>query len=238
MKKIVLRNTERKEKNMHEIITMQNIHKIYNPGINQVAALSGIDLHIQNGEFTAIIGSSGSGKSTLMNIMGCLDTPDKGDYYLAGVNTSKLSEKQLSDIRSRKIGFIFQKFNLIPTLSALENVELPMLYMGYSQKQRKQRSLEALEIVGLKDRIRHKPGELSGGQQQRVAIARAVAANPEMILADEPTGNLDSAAGNAVIALLKKLNQDGKTIVLITHDEKTAAAATRKITVSDGKIIG
>ncbi|MBQ2675941.1 MAG: ABC transporter ATP-binding protein [Clostridia bacterium] len=220
----------------HNLIKIENVYKIYNRGENEVRALNGVSVTVDKGEFVAITGHSGSGKSTLMNILGCLDLPDEGDYYLDNTNVKLLNEKKLSQIRSEKIGFVFQGFNLIPTLTALENVELPMMYMGMSQKRRRQLALAALQRVGLSKRLNHKPCEMSGGQQQRVAIARAIASGPEVILADEPTGNLDTATGIEVINLLKSLHAEGKTIILITHDEKTALAAKRQITVCDGKI--
>lgn len=205
-------------------------------GDTSVAALGGVSLSIADGEFTAIIGPSGSGKSTLMNILGCLDTPDEGTYFLDGVDMTQVNEKNLSRIRSRKIGFIFQQFNLLQKLSALENVELPMVYQGVPAKERRQRALESLERVGLAERVHHKPKELSGGQQQRVAIARAFAARPSIILADEPTGNLDSKSGKEVMVILHELHKAGNTIVLITHDSKVAGEASRRVRIADGQI--
>lgn len=218
------------------MIELKNVKKVYKMGDTEVAALGGVSLSIADGEFAAIIGPSGSGKSTLMNILGCLDTPDEGDYFLDGMDMTKVSEKNLSRIRSRKIGFIFQQFNLLQKLTALENVELPMIYQGVPAKERHQRALESLERVGLEKRVHHKPKELSGGQQQRVAIARAFAAKPSIILADEPTGNLDSKSGAEVMTILHQLHEAGNTIVLITHDSKVAAEATRRVRIADGLI--
>ncbi|ADU25648.1 ABC transporter ATP-binding protein [Ethanoligenens harbinense] len=218
------------------MIELKNVKKVYKMGDNEVAALGGVSISIADGEFTAIIGPSGSGKSTLMNILGCLDTPDEGDYFLDGTDMTKVSEKNLSRIRSRKIGFIFQQFNLLQKLTALENVELPMIYQGVPAKERRRRAMESLERVGLGERIHHKPKELSGGQQQRVAIARAFAAKPSIILADEPTGNLDSKSGAEVMTILHQLHESGNTIVLITHDSKVAAEATRRVRIADGLI--
>lgn len=218
------------------MIELKNVKKVYKMGDTEVAALGGVSLSIADGEFAAIIGPSGSGKSTLMNILGCLDTPDEGDYFLDGMDMTKVSEKNLSRIRSRKIGFIFQQFNLLQKLTALENVELPMIYQGVPAKERRQRALESLERVGLEKRVHHKPKELSGGQQQRVAIARAFAAKPSIILADEPTGNLDSKSGAEVMTILHQLHEAGNTIVLITHDSKVAAEATRRVRIADGLI--
>ena len=214
-----------------------DLRKIYKVGGVEVKALDGVSLNIDDGEYVTVVGSSGSGKSTLMNILGCLDTPTSGCCFLGGEDTSALSDKQLSDIRSRKIGFIFQSFNLIAGLTALENVELPLTYRRIPKAQREERALAALESVRLSDRALHRPSELSGGQQQRVAIARAIAASPEIILADEPCGNLDSASGEEILGILAELNRAGKTIVMITHNEKTAKQAQRLIRISDGKIV-
>lgn len=219
------------------MIELRNITKTYDMGSVQVQVLRGISLFVAEGEFLSIIGPSGSGKSTLMNVIGCLDVPTTGEYYLDGKEISTYNEKQLSKIRNQKIGFIFQKFNLLPKLSAYENVELPLIYRGINSKERKERSLEALDKVGLTDRIHHKPTELSGGQQQRVAIARALAGNPPVLLADEPTGNLDSKSGSDVMNIIKKLSSEGKTIVLITHDNEIAKAAKRTITIKDGLLL-
>lgn len=201
-----------------------------------VRALNGVSLDIKDGEYVTIVGTSGSGKSTLMNILGCLDTPTSGKYFLDEREVGSLSDSELSEIRSRRIGFIFQSFNLIPSLTALENVELPLLYRKIPKKKRGDIALEALESVGLSDRALHRPTELSGGQQQRVAIARAIAADPQMILADEPCGNLDSRSGAEVLDILAKLNKNGKTIIMITHNEDTAKQAKRLVRISDGKL--
>ncbi len=220
------------------MIDLKDITKIYDMGSVKVQVLNGISLHVDEGEFISIIGPSGSGKSTLMNIIGCLDVPTEGEYYLDGKEISTYNEKQLSKIRNQKIGFIFQKFNLLPKLTALENVELPLIYRGMNHKERRQRSIDALEKVGLSDRMSHNPTELSGGQQQRVAIARALAGDPPVLLADEPTGNLDSKSGTDVMNLIRQLSSEGKTIVLITHDNEVAKAAQRIITIKDGLILG
>lgn len=221
---------------MEKLIELVDVYKIYNPGENEVRALDGIDLTIHKGEYAAIIGASGSGKSTMMNILGCLDVPSSGDYLLEGSLVSEMDDRQLSDIRNKKIGFIFQGFNLIPTLNALENVELPLAYRKMPKAQRREISRAALERVGLGRRIHHLPNQMSGGQQQRVAIARAIAARPPIILADEPTGNLDSRSGGDVINILQELSAEGKTIVLITHDPGVAKTAGRVITIADGRI--
>jgi len=219
------------------LIKISNIFKTYKMGDNVINALNGVDLHIQAHEFVAIIGPSGSGKSTLMNVLGCLDAPSSGTYFLDGKEVSKLNDNQLAEIRNQKIGFIFQGFNLLQKLTALENVELPLVYRGVSSKERFKKSKEALESVGLGDRIYHRPNELSGGQQQRVAIARALASNPPMILADEPTGNLDSKSGVDIMNVLKQLHSDGNTIILITHDYNVARQANRTIRIQDGKVV-
>ncbi|MDP4120776.1 MAG: ABC transporter ATP-binding protein [Bacillota bacterium] len=216
---------------------LKNISKIYNLLSHEVKALDDVSIEIESGEIVSVIGQSGSGKSTLMNILGCLDTPTKGEYCLNGRDVGKLSERELSVIRNRTIGFIFQSFNLVPTLSALENVELPLIYRGISRAERQELAKEALLKVGLSERMKHRPRELSGGQQQRVAIARALAANPPVILADEPTGNLDTACGTAVMEILLGLQNEGKTVILITHDKNTADLAGRKICIQDGKIL-
>lgn len=221
---------------MQNVITLKNISKTYNTGKTKVEALKNISLNVEKGEFLSIIGASGSGKSTLMNIIGCLDTADEGNYFLLGKNVSLMKEKTLSELRRKSIGFIFQKFNLIPTLDAFENVALPLIYSKTIKKDREDRVKSALCAVGLLSRANHKPSELSGGQQQRIAIARAIVTEPEILLADEPTGNLDSKSAEQIMNLLASLNQNGKTIVLITHDSKTASFSKRKITVLDGKI--
>lgn len=221
---------------MDSLIHIEHIMKIYNPGENEVRALDDVSLDICEGEFVAIIGQSGSGKSTLMNMLGCLDIPTSGTYVLSGQDVSSLSDNELSDIRNKQIGFIFQGFNLIPNLTALENVELPLIYRGMPANERQAYALEALKIVGLEHRIKHKPAEMSGGQQQRVAIARAIAAKPPVILADEPTGNLDSTSTKEIMKILHELHDTGRTIILITHDDQIAANAKRVVRIMDGKI--
>lgn len=218
------------------MIELDSIVKKYEMGGETVYALNEVSLKIYQGEFVAIVGPSGSGKSTLMNIMGCLDIADKGSYVLDGLNIAEYSEKELAQIRSRKIGFIFQGFNLLLKLDALENVELPLVYQGVKGNERRIQAIRALEKVGLSDRIHHKPTELSGGQQQRVAIARALVTQPSLILADEPTGNLDSSTGKQIITLFHELHKSGNTIVLITHDSHVAAEAERRIYIEDGQI--
>ena len=219
------------------MIRIENMSKVYEMGDNSVYALNNISLHVAEHEFVSIIGPSGSGKSTLMNMLGCLDVPTSGKYTLDGHEVSRLNDNQLADIRNNKIGFIFQGFNLLKKLTAVENVELPLIYQGVKHKERHRRSVEALELVGLGDRINHTPNELSGGQQQRVAIARALVSNPPLILADEPTGNLDTKSGADVMKTLHFLHQKGNTIVLITHDNNVAAQAQRIIKIQDGQII-
>lgn len=221
----------------NHLIEVKNVYKIYNPGENEVQALDGISVTIDHGEFVAIVGHSGSGKSTFMNMLGCLDTPTSGDYYLDGVNVAGMTDDELSDIRNKQIGFIFQGFNLIPSLTAQENVELPLVYRGMPAEQRHQLAEEALTRVGMEHRMSHRPSELSGGQQQRVAIARAIAARPPIIMADEPTGNLDTRSGEEVMKILHELNEEGRTIVLITHDNDIARQATRAIRIIDGKVV-
>lgn len=218
------------------IIEMRNVSKIYAIGGEEVRALDNASLTIREGEFVAIIGPSGSGKSTLMNIMGCLDVADSGEYLLDGQAIEKYSDDELAKIRNQKIGFVFQNFNLLTRMTAQENVALPLVYQGVSAAERSRRSTEALERVGLQSRAKHKPAELSGGQQQRVAVARALAANPSLILADEPTGNLDSKTGDDIMKLFCELNEAGITIVLITHSEKVAAQARRRIRIMDGHV--
>ena len=218
------------------LIRLEEICKVYNPGENEVHALDHVNLKIEEGEFVAIIGQSGSGKSTLMNLLGCLDVPTSGLYFLHGKDVSHLKDSELSAIRNREIGFIFQGFNLIANLNALENVELPLIYRGMGRQERRALAKEALEMVGLENRIHHKPSEMSGGQQQRVAIARAIAAKPPVILADEPTGNLDSASSKEILEILKNLNKGGRTVILITHDDTIAEQAKRVIRIMDGKI--
>ena len=218
------------------LVEVQDMCKIYNPGENEVRALDHVSLKIQKGEFVAIIGHSGSGKSTLMNMLGCLDVPTSGRYYLNGKDVSNMTDDELSDIRNIEIGFIFQGFNLIPNLTAQENVELPLIYRGVPRKERSALATESLEIVGLSHRMDHKPSEMSGGQQQRVAIARAIAAKPPVILADEPTGNLDSRSTQEIMNVLKELHRSGRTVILITHDDEIAAQVKRVIRIKDGRI--
>ena len=219
------------------MIEISNMSKIYRIGNVEVKALYDVSLTIKQHEFVSIIGPSGSGKSTLMNMIGCLDVATKGEYYLDGVEVSRLNDEQLADIRNHKIGFIFQGFNLLQKLTAVENVELPLIYQGLHTKERYDKSIEALKLVGLEDRALHRPTELSGGQQQRVAIARALVGSPPIILADEPTGNLDSKSGKEIMRMLKELHQKGNTIVLITHDNEIAMQAERVIRLQDGEII-
>ena len=227
---------EEERETMSALVEIQDISKIYNPGENEVRALDHISLTIQKGEFVAIIGQSGSGKSTLMNMIGCLDVPTEGTYILNGQNVSKLSDNELSDIRNQEIGFIFQGFNLIANLTAQEHVELPLIYRGVPKKERHELSVAALKKVGLAHRMDHRPSEMSGGQQQRVAIARAIAQAPPVILADEPTGNLDSASSMEILDILKQLHAENRTVILITHDNDIAKQAKRVIRIKDGKI--
>lgn len=221
---------------MGALIHIENMKKIYNPGENEVRALDGIDLDIEKGDLVAIVGHSGSGKSTLMNMLGCLDTPTSGKYVLDGQDVASMTDNQLADVRNKEIGFIFQGFNLISNLDAVENVELPLVYRGVSKNERKQLAMEALKSVGLEDRMKHKPNEMSGGQQQRVAVARAVAAKPPIILADEPTGNLDTKSTQEIMEILKELHRSGRTVIIITHDEEIASQAHRVIRILDGSI--
>jgi putative ABC transport system ATP-binding protein len=219
------------------VIDLREIMKTYAIGDVQVQALRGVSLTVEPGEFVAIMGASGSGKSTLMNIIGCLDVPSRGWYHLDGVDVRELDERQLSMVRSRKIGFIFQSFNLIARTSALANIELPLSYMGVRTRERRERALATLEAVGLSDRAQHVPSELSGGQQQRVAVARALVTNPALILADEPTGNLDSVASAEVMDIFSAVHQSGRTVVVITHEEEVAARARRVIRLRDGLVV-
>ena len=218
------------------LIKVEDLCKIYNPGENEVRALDHVSLEIKKGELVAIIGQSGSGKSTFMNMLGCLDVPTSGRYYLNGTDVSEMTYNELSEVRNREIGFIFQGFNLIANLNAIENVELPLIYRGTDKKTRHQLAVDSLKLVGLEKRMDHKPSEMSGGQQQRVAIARAIAAQPPVILADEPTGNLDSASSREILAILKKMHKSGRTVILITHDNGIAAQARRVVRIMDGKI--
>ncbi|MHB1651843.1 MAG: ABC transporter ATP-binding protein [Desulfitobacteriaceae bacterium] len=218
------------------MIDLKGIKKIYATGDIEVVALGGVDLHVSAGEFVSIMGPSGSGKSTMMNILGCLDTPSAGEYNLDGTDVSKASGNQLAIIRNRKIGFVFQGFNLLPRTTALENVELPLLYAGMGGKERRQMALQALESVGLAQRVQHRPKELSGGQQQRVAIARALVTHPAIILADEPTGNLDSRSSEEVMAIFQRLHAEGNTILIVTHEPDIAEYTRRIVRFRDGHI--
>ena len=222
---------------MGHLIELRQVYKIYHMGDTDVHALDGVDITIDKGEFVAIVGQSGSGKSTAMNIIGCLDVPTSGKYYLGGVDVSTMEDDQQAEIRNKMLGFIFQQYNLIPKLNVLENVELPLLYAGVPEKERRQRALKALERGGLEDKCKNLPSQLSGGQQQRVSIARALAGDPSVILADEPTGALDSRTGREVLSFLKQLNHEGNTVVLITHDNSIAVKADRIIRLQDGKVI-
>ena len=221
---------------MSALVEVKDMCKVYNPGENEVRALDHVNVSINENEFVAIIGHSGSGKSTLMNMLGCLDVPTSGTYLLHDQDVSRMSDDDLSDIRNREIGFIFQGFNLIPNLTALENVELPLIYRGISKKERLELSQDALRKVGLEKRMNHKPSEMSGGQQQRVAIARAIAQAPPVIFADEPNGNLDSGSTKEIMGILKSLHQEGRTVIIITHDNDIAAQAERVIRIKDGYI--
>jgi putative ABC transport system ATP-binding protein len=218
------------------LIEIRKLVKTYKVGTESVLALRGVDLAIGHNEYVAIMGPSGSGKSTLMNLIGCLDTPTSGDYYLAGENAAGLTDNQLADIRNRRIGFVFQTFNLLPRATALHNVELPLIYAGLRSSIRRTRAREALDAVSLADRMHHRPNELSGGQRQRVAIARALVTNPSIILADEPTGNLDSKTGDEIMAIFEKIYQNGNTIVLVTHEEDVARRTRRIVRLRDGKV--
>ena len=222
---------------MSHLIELKDIYKIYHMGEETVHALDGINLTVDQGEFVAIVGSSGSGKSTAMNIIGCLDVPTSGTYHLGGIDVSTMEDDQQAEIRNKMLGFIFQQYNLIPKLTVQENVELPLLYAGVSAEERRERAIQSLERVGLADKRKNLPSQLSGGQQQRVSIARALAGNPSVILADEPTGALDSRTGREVLRFLQKLNQEGDTVVLITHDNSIAVRAKRIIRLQDGQII-
>jgi putative ABC transport system ATP-binding protein len=219
------------------LIELKDIHKVYDMGAEQVRALNGVDLEVERGEYVAIMGSSGSGKSTLMNLVGCLDTPSSGSYVLNGVAVQELDDSQLAGIRNKEIGFVFQTFNLLARTDALHNVELPLIYAGLSRGERRDRARRALEKVGLGSRMHHQPNELSGGQRQRVAIARALVNDPSILLADEPTGNLDSATSEEIMALFDELHQGGNTVVLVTHEPEIAEHAWRKVMLKDGKVI-
>ena len=218
------------------VIAFEKVTKVYRTGAIAVAALRGVSLKIKAGEYVAIVGPSGSGKSTLMHILGCLDTPTSGTFHLAGQNVSGMSEESLAEVRNRRIGFVFQQFNLLPSMTAWQNVELPLVYAGVHRAERKERAMAALAKVGLAGRVQHRPGELSGGQQQRVAVARALVTEPDLILADEPTGNLDSVSADDVLGLMNELHDAGRTLVLITHDLEVASAAGRVIGIRDGLV--
>jgi len=222
---------------VEHLIELKDVYKIYQMGDTAVHALDGVSITVDEGEFVAIVGQSGSGKSTAMNIIGCLDVPTSGSYHLGGVDVSTMDDDQQADIRNKMLGFIFQQYNLIPKLSVLENVELPLLYAGLPAARRREQAMVALGRVGLADKCKNLPSQLSGGQQQRVSIARALAGNPSVILADEPTGALDSRTGREVLAFLQKLNAEGDTVVLITHDNSIAVKAKRIVRLQDGKVI-
>ncbi len=222
---------------MEPLIVLEDVHKDYDMGLAQVKALDGISIEILKGDYLAIMGPSGSGKSTLMNLIGCLDSPTSGSYRLKGQEIGALQDDELARIRNREIGFIFQTFNLLPRTDALQNVELPLIYSGISRRERHERARHALEAVGLGDRMHHRPNEMSGGQRQRVAIARALVNNPSILLADEPTGNLDSRTGDEIMALVDRLHAEGNTLILVTHEEELAQRAGRVIRLRDGKIV-
>ena len=223
---------------MSHLVELIDVYKIYGEGLeSEVRALDGVSLTVDRGEFVAVVGQSGSGKSTMMNVLGCLDVPTRGEYLLDGTDVRELSDRQLSRIRNKQIGFIFQQYNLIQSLTVLENVELPLIYQGIDPIDRRDMALEALERVGLSGRVKHHPTEMSGGQQQRVAIARAIATHPPIIMADEPTGALDSHTGLEVLAFLQQLNNEGSTVILITHDNGIAATARRVVRLTDGRIV-
>ena len=223
---------------MANLVELREVYKIYGEGReSEVRALDGVSLTIGRGDFTAIVGQSGSGKSTMMNVLGCLDIPTRGTYFLDGVDVAELTDQQLSRIRNKQIGFIFQQYNLIPSLTVLENVELPLIYQGIGADDRYELAMTALERVGLADRVKHKPAQMSGGQQQRAAIARAIATKPPIIMADEPTGALDSHTGHDVLQFLQELNREGTSVILITHDNGIAAIAPRVVRLQDGKIV-
>lgn len=228
--------TDARQDTDHGLIDLQQVRKIYQRGLEEVHALSGLDLRLEPGEYVAIMGPSGSGKSTLMNIVGCLDTPTSGSYFLEGTDVSGMNANDLADVRNRQIGFVFQTFNLLPRSTALHNVELPLLYGGAGRRVRRERAEEALERVGLADRMTHRPNELSGGQRQRVAIARALANHPSLLLADEPTGNLDSRTGAEIMALFNALHDEGNTVILVTHEEDVALHANRLVRILDGVV--
>jgi len=218
------------------LVELRNVSKIYHLGGEEIRALDDLSLDIDGGEFISIIGPSGSGKSTLMHILGCLDTPTRGTLKLDGTEIQNASKKELARIRNQKIGFVFQFFNLLPKLNVMQNVELPMIYSGASSRERRERAMDALKLVGLENRSQHRPMQLSGGQQQRVAIARALVNSPKIVFADEPTGNLDSHTGEAILTLFRKLSEEGRTIALVTHDPEIAAVTPRRIEIRDGKV--
>jgi len=220
-----------------EIIKVENVKKIYRMGDNEVRALDGVSLVVEEGEFLIVMGPSGSGKTTLLHLMGCLDKPTEGEIYIASTPVSKLNDSQLAKIRNKMVGFVFQQFNLLPRLTALENVELPMIYAGVPKSARRKKAKELLELVGLGDRLHHRPTQLSGGQMQRVAIARALANDPMVLLADEPTGNLDSKSGEEILKIFSELNERGQTIIIVTHDPEVAKHADRIVRMRDGKIV-
>ncbi len=219
------------------LIELEDVHRVYTMGTEEVRALDGVDMTVEEGEYLAIMGASGSGKSTLMNLLGCLDTPSTGRYVLRGTAVETLDDSELAAIRNREIGFVFQTFNLLARTSALHNVELPLVYAGVARKERRRQALEALEKVGLAERVDHQPNELSGGQRQRVAIARALVNRPSILLADEPTGNLDSATSVEIMDLFDRLHETGNTVILVTHEPDIAAHADRQVTLRDGKIL-
>jgi len=226
-----------KEENNKEVISIENIYKIYDAGFIQVEALKRINLKVKRGEYLAIMGPSGSGKSTLMNIIGCLDRPTTGEYFFEGERISELDDDKLAYIRNKRVGFVFQTYNLLPRSDAISNVELPLIYAGVEATERKKRALSALTMVGIANRAKHRPNELSGGESQRIAIARAIVNEPSIILADEPTGNLDTKAGSEIMAIFRKINDEGKTIILVTHDPEIAKEARRLVRLRDGEII-
>jgi putative ABC transport system ATP-binding protein len=230
-------SSDREVDRVAEIIKVENVKKIYKMGDNEVRALDGVSLVVEEGEFLIVMGPSGSGKTTLLHLMGCLDKPTEGEIYIASTPVSKLNDSQLAKIRNKMVGFVFQQFNLLPRLTALENVELPMIYAGVPKSARRKKAKELLELVGLGDRLHHRPTQLSGGQMQRVAIARALANDPMVLLADEPTGNLDSKSGEEILKIFSELNERGQTIIIVTHDPEVAKHAGRIVRMRDGKIV-